>query len=95
MQPNNQAALSPAPIATPPSEVSDPMIAPKTPPPEAQAGQPLSSPTDSDNGPVIKVQKKQKAPKDSDPNVTLAIIASVVIVLGLAALAVYAYTKTH
>jgi hypothetical protein len=68
---------------------------------------PLESPLPSPQNPYessgknqqIKKQKEYpkllKTPKDNDPNVTLAIVASLIIVFGLAALAVYAYTKTN
>jgi hypothetical protein len=78
---------SPDILATPPPEVSDPMLLSPTPP---------AAPSDSGKTPAeTKLQDKSKTkpaqPKNS--SVRLAIVATTIIVIALSALAVYAYLK--
>jgi hypothetical protein len=63
---------------------------PVPPSPEGAKPAPLKAPVAKPQRPNIK-----KAPKQSGNNVTAAIVATVIIVLGLAALAVLAYLKTR
>lgn len=70
--------------------VSPPPATEKAPAPEA------SKPTDEKpkHDPPKKAEHKPSTPKQPGTGVGLAIFATIVIVLGLAALATYAYLKT-
>jgi hypothetical protein len=80
------------PMATPPPS-ADPMLAPQN------SDLPEEKPVKKEDS-LEKEDKKQPEPvKAKKPNnnqsVALAIIATIIIVLGIAALAVYAYLKQH
>lgn len=84
---------SPAPLTpimdvkAPPAVVPEPGVPPTAPAPAAS-----TSPAKQPDEPATPAQAPTKKP--AAKGVTTAIIATVIIVLGLAALAVYAYTKT-
>ena len=61
--------------------------------PNTDGGNQSTAPTDKQSAHKQSKVAKPKAP--SQPGVGMAILASVVIVFGLAALAVYAYLKSH
>lgn len=92
-----------APVAEPPAAPSPPVMdvtppAPMaTPPPEdepdlTQNNEPVAPPPNKPKPPKAKASPKPHNPNSS---VTAAIVATVIIVLGLAALATYAYLKTR
>lgn len=92
MQPSNTVAEPPAPVmdVRPPIEEQVPEEQPKPIPPDhelpAHASEPPQPP---------RQQKAPPVPKQPRSGVTAAIVATVIIVLGLAALATYAYLKTR
>lgn len=92
MQPDLSAPVSPSSkptLATPPPANNDPMIARN----EVAEAYPESDKKTQEVAPA-KAPVVHKPPKVKDNNVTSAIVATVVIVLGLAVLAVMAYIKT-
>ena len=105
--PTPEAAPAPPPAeasSTPPAATQGQTMD-VVPPPEKAAQPAEQPPADSEPGtkegekpaekPVdAQAALKKVAPKQSKSGVTLAIIATVIIVLGLAALATYAYLKT-
>lgn len=86
MESNAQSPV-PAPAAAPVMDVRPPEAAPvqPAPAPDAAAVNPVPS----------KAVKQPKPPKQHNPNLDLAIAATVIIVLGVAALFVYAYLQTQ
>ncbi len=81
------APPAPAPVAVqpaPPAEAADPKDTPE--PAEARKDK---------NAPKNKIQKPALPQTPRDKSVSTAIFATVIIVLGLAALATYAYLKTQ
>jgi hypothetical protein len=106
MEPQNPTPQAPSPQSTNNQPV-DPMLAPKQPTavpqpeipaiPAAGAQAPDSNVDktkgDKDGSKKPQDNKPVKPAQPKDKNVTIAIIATVVIVLGLAAMAVYAFTK--
>lgn len=82
--------------APPTTEPAPPISDVKQPPAETQNSQPAGAPP-----PTAKKQEAPKAAPTQKPSkpvgsgVTAAIVATVVIVLGLAALATYAYLQTR
>ena len=98
MQPDNPLTdeNGDQPLATPPPQAADPMIVNKAPSSVADQNSDFQE-ADKKPDEISKGKPKQQAgaqpPKEK--TVTLAIIATVVIVLGLAALAVYAYSVKH
>lgn len=94
----------PAPVATPPPEyndhVPDPMLAPKSAPepvhePKALQPDPQTKPPKTETHPQpAKAPVPPKTGKEKN-SVTAAIFGTVVIVVVLAVLAVYAYLKQH
>lgn len=63
------------------------------PPPDAEEKASKDESARHDSSPAKKASKPQAASKPRDGNVGMAIFATVIIVLGLAALAVFAYLK--
>lgn len=99
-RPQPAAAASPAPPTSPSRTVMD-VVTPKPAPPADGDSPPIASlpsaekttPHPSKKQP--KPPKPAKVPRVAGNGVGLAIFATVVIVLGLAAMAVYAYIKTQ
>ncbi len=63
------------------------------PPPDAEEKASKAESVKHDSAPAKKAPKPKAAGKPRDGSVTAAIFATVIIVLGLAALAVFAYLK--
>ena len=81
----------PQPAAAPPQDVQPPTEAPVAEPPQLEEkAQPEAAPKKEQAKPAAPIK-----PKQPGNGVGAAIAATVIIVLGLAALATYAYLKTR
>jgi hypothetical protein len=92
MPPNNSTQPTPSPHPSSPPDAADPMLIAQAPPQSALL--PDKSQEEQPK-PAVKTRPPKNA-KSKDANVGLAIVATVIIVIVLAALAVVAYSKqTH